>query len=580
MAFISLILAVSAVITHASSDVPFILYPSNQNQLAAALLKTYIYQITHQHSEIISSSSSSNFITKYQTLQSNNRYGFILLSNTDDNKQILTTLFENEILTTSKLSQKYFSTNMDKHNDSHSIHFIDNTNILCLGHSKNKNKLSSHYCILSLLQLFGVRFRIHNDIIPRHFNKNINELFKTPHAFLYNKHWLFDPTFTPRGIQPFHDFAEGPDWWNNNDYKALSEQIYKMKMNFQGYHTYPVREPLVWTGLNGQFDTQTGNVSVSYPSSWMSTLGWVGGKPGEGGDWGGTAMNTSQYAMGASVLYYHDCYSNQVQQSSYPNMCPYGTNMTTENTVFNNAGRLLNDVFNYAKLLGIKNCVGTETPLTKPPSPASTCIGPICPLRTYYSISRKDHFVTSTACEECDNIYDFVRTEGWINLHETNVFNTPLSTCYNPGIEDNILVIGKDISACPTGYGFVRITGYSSSINTIVNGTSMIPLTTYYNDNMKDHWCLANSSSKTDAINDGYTVDSSSTIVYVLSTGKQPYIPTINTTLEYYEGIFSRIAVTYPIDYYWLWTPENWEWSHVSVTDPIVNATINDINTA
>ncbi len=30
-----------------------------------------------------------------------------------------------------------------------------------------------------------------------------------------------------------------------------------------------------------------------------------------------------------------------------------------------------------------------------------------------------------------------------------------------------------------------------------------------------------------------------------------------------YRGIFSRIQKAYPIDYYWLWTPENWTWSDV-----------------
>jgi hypothetical protein len=29
---------------------------------------------------------------------------------------------------------------------------------------------------------------------------------------------------------------------------------------------------------------------------------------------------------------------------------------------------------------------------------------------------------------------------------------------------------------------------------------------------------------------------------------------------ELYEGIFRRILQTYPIDYYWFWTPEGWTW--------------------
>ena len=28
------------------------------------------------------------------------------------------------------------------------------------------------------------------------------------------------PAFGTRGLQPFHDFASGPDWWNYQDYKV------------------------------------------------------------------------------------------------------------------------------------------------------------------------------------------------------------------------------------------------------------------------------------------------------------------------------------------------------------------------
>ena len=29
-------------------------------------------------------------------------------------------------------------------------------------------------------------------------------------------------------------------------------------MNFMGFHTYPVREPEVWTGISSQFDHKSG----------------------------------------------------------------------------------------------------------------------------------------------------------------------------------------------------------------------------------------------------------------------------------------------------------------------------------
>ena len=40
-----------------------------------------------------------------------------------------------------------------------------------------------------------------------------------------------------RGLQPFHDFPEGPDWWDQNQYRHVMSQLSKMKMNFLGLHT-------------------------------------------------------------------------------------------------------------------------------------------------------------------------------------------------------------------------------------------------------------------------------------------------------------------------------------------------------
>ena len=63
-----------------------------------------------------------------------------------------------------------------------------------------------------------------------------------------------------RGLQPFHDFAQGPDPWNGADYERLFSQMAKMKLNFLGLHTYGgvLAEPNVWMGLESTFDPRTG----------------------------------------------------------------------------------------------------------------------------------------------------------------------------------------------------------------------------------------------------------------------------------------------------------------------------------
>ena len=76
------------------------------------------------------------------------------------------------------------------------------------------------------------------------------------------------PLFDRRGIQPFHDFPEGPDWWNRDGYKAILGQLPKMGMNFFGLHTYPEcgvgPEPLVWIGPPSAV-APDGKVKASYP---------------------------------------------------------------------------------------------------------------------------------------------------------------------------------------------------------------------------------------------------------------------------------------------------------------------------
>lgn len=48
--------------------------------------------------------------------------------------------------------------------------------------------------------------------------------------------------------------------------------------------------------------------------------------------------------------------------------------------------------------------------------------------------------------------------------------------------------------------------------------------------------------------------------------------------MKLYEGIFTRIKNAHPIDYFWLWTPENWTWGTPS--EESIKATVKDVNIA
>ncbi len=110
----------------------------------------------------------------------------------------------------------------------------------------------------------GVRFYMHGDVVP-----DGRVALELPVLDETRK-----PLFDRRGIQPFHDFPEGPDWWNRDGYKAILGQLPKMGMNFFGLHTYPEGgvgpEPLVWIGPPDEL-LPDGKVKASYPSRHFTT---------------------------------------------------------------------------------------------------------------------------------------------------------------------------------------------------------------------------------------------------------------------------------------------------------------------
>ena len=125
----------------------------------------------------------------------------------------------------------------------------------------------SRYCVFSLLEAAGVGFRLDGqDAVPRVGIQAVLEAWST----LQHQH-MSPGGIDVRGMQPFHDFSEGPDQWNLDDYKLHIEQMVKLKMNFIGLHTYPGQEPTVWTGTKDQFNPDTGNVTVSFPTTYMTT---------------------------------------------------------------------------------------------------------------------------------------------------------------------------------------------------------------------------------------------------------------------------------------------------------------------
>jgi hypothetical protein len=195
----------------------------------------------------------------------------------------------------------------------------------------------------------GVRFYMHGDVVPdQRVDLALPALDETR-----------KPLFDRRGIQPFHDFPEGPDWWNRGSYKAILGQLPKMGMNFFGLHTYPEGgvgpEPLVWIGPPDEL-LPDGKVKASYPARHFTT----DSKPPA---WGFQPGATSSFVFGAAELFDRDDYGADYMRGTYPWL-----KMSPEqcNALFDRMGDFLGDVFTFAHRLGIKTCIGTETPLVVP----------------------------------------------------------------------------------------------------------------------------------------------------------------------------------------------------------------------
>jgi hypothetical protein len=212
------------------------------------------------------------------------------------------------------------------------------------------------YGAYAFAQKLGVRFQLDGDVIP-----DGTIPFAIPVLDETRQ-----PEFELRGIQPFHDFLEGPDWWNADDYKAYAAQLVKMKMNFIGLHAYPWHkpwhhvppEPGVWIGLPEDVDAQ-GRVHFSYPVSWANTA-----RPGPLADnaWGHMPAKTGTFSAGAAQLFERDDFGPDVMNG----LMPWPKTPEQCNALFDRVGDLFADSFQFARKLGVQVALGTETPFWVP----------------------------------------------------------------------------------------------------------------------------------------------------------------------------------------------------------------------
>ncbi len=265
----------------------------------------------------------------------------------------------------------------------------------------------------------GVHFAIGGDSVPQ--QQSEADLAQRLRGAPTND--VQSPVFATRGLVPFHDFAEGPDFWTEQDYKAYTTQMSKLRMNFVGFHSYnyynevhadanvtvsaPMygegrrsakpppgpslsragrAEPLIWQGPLAAVDA-AGNVSVSYldgqqPVSWTSTCIAQDGIEQVNG--------AARYMNGATSFFPEDCYPNQWQRIT-------GQTMTEAAAIdnYNYAAGMLGRAFGHARKRGVRVGVGNEVP-AMPPRQLPTTLAYLNAFK-----APADHFLTSGyyACE-------------------------------------------------------------------------------------------------------------------------------------------------------------------------------------
>ncbi len=207
------------------------------------------------------------------------------------------------------------------------------------------------YGAYAYAERLGVRFEIDRDIIP---DQRLQALPAMADE-------TAQPLFELRGLQPFHDFPEGPDWWTVEDWKFILGQSAKLRFNFVGLHTYPAQnrdlgpEPTVWIGVPEDVNPD-GTVKLSDEASWYTTAKtqpYGCYQPGK----------TSDYSFGGAQVFPTDDYGSEVNG---PEDFPFPKTPAARVALINRTGRMLQAVFHEAHRLGMKTCVGTESPLDIP----------------------------------------------------------------------------------------------------------------------------------------------------------------------------------------------------------------------
>lgn len=187
-----------------------------------------------------------------------------------------------------------------------------------------------------------------------------------------------EAVFEERGLLPWHDFAEGPDWFGVGAWRAYLEAMQAGGMNRLLLHNYNSddhrhygAQPITWYGNEdgiGEGDA----VLTAYPAWQWTTQDGIDSPAGNGR---GEPRNATAFDGGSGRLFTAGCFGSPLQ-SGRPDRCPYPTpaDSAAQRSVFSEAAAFFREaVMQPAAAMGIRVAVAVGVPLSlsgPPPGPS------------------------------------------------------------------------------------------------------------------------------------------------------------------------------------------------------------------
>eukprot|EP01052_Picozoa_sp_SAG31_P018646 SAG31_NODE_1329_length_8753_cov_4.101225_5_plen_719_part_00 len=240
----------------------------------------------------------------------------------------------------------------------HVVHHCGNTSgadahhfVLAGGDAAGTLYASYHF----VENVLGVGFSIAGDRLPA--QRSLRKILQRAES-VSSLGTVVSPRFSLRGIQPFHDFREGPDWWGEDDYATIFANIVKMRANFIGLHSYNFNELVNWIGPATDV-LANGSVTNATPGASFATSG--GGTHFVGPNT--AAFPTSSYFCGAAALFETDCFCGNAEVV-YGDACPVARTSASASKAFDRAGVFQARIFGLAHSLAVTTATGVELPVT------------------------------------------------------------------------------------------------------------------------------------------------------------------------------------------------------------------------